>query len=476
MKDGILKHFLTIGIGTLINMLLGLLTTPIITRIVDPAEYGQFSLFTTYASMAMIVLCLGLDQSLVRFFYEKKNLEYRRALLFRCLVFPVACSVAVGVIFFLLTYFGVIPFEFDALITGLLCLFVFAQLVYRFSLLIVRLEYRSRTYSILNIAHKAFYIVIALGLIAAVGKNYLLMLVLATVAAEMLCAFISIYTQRDVWRFGRMRMEDCNISIRELIKYGYPFILTLGITSLMQSIDKLSLNHYCDYTEVGVYASAMTLINVFSIMQTSFNALWAPMAVEHYSDAPDDRTFYRQGNRIITPVMFFIGLSLILVKDIFILLLGEKYRYAAYIMPFLAFQPIMYTISETTVSGLVFMKKSGLQIWAAVGACLTNFVGNTILVPRLGGQGAAISTGLSYIVYFTIRTFLSNRYFYVDFGLKDFYLLTAATAAYALYSMFHSFGVGSVIGYVACVVLMFVLYRSEARLGISCLKERIRCR
>ena len=200
------------------------------------------------------------------------------------------------------------------------------------------------------------------------------------------------------------------------------------------------------------------------------------MAVEHYSDAPDDRTFYRQGNRIITPVMFFIGLSLILVKDIFILLLGEKYRYAAYIMPFLAFQPIMYTISETTVSGLVFMKKSGLQIWAAVGACLTNFVGNTILVPRLGGQGAAISTGLSYIVYFTIRTFLSNRYFYVDFGLKDFYLLTAATAAYALYSMFHSFGVGSVIGYVACVVLMFVLYRSEARLGISCLKERIRCR
>ena len=64
-----LKHFAVIGIGTVLNMLLGLLTTPLITRVVNPEEYGQYSIFTMYANIALMVLCMGLDQSMVRYFY-----------------------------------------------------------------------------------------------------------------------------------------------------------------------------------------------------------------------------------------------------------------------------------------------------------------------------------------------------------------------------------------------------------------------
>ena len=68
-----LSHFIVIGSGTIVNMLLGLLTTPIITRIVNPNEYGQLSIFNMYTNIAVMVLCIGLDQALVRFFYEKKE-------------------------------------------------------------------------------------------------------------------------------------------------------------------------------------------------------------------------------------------------------------------------------------------------------------------------------------------------------------------------------------------------------------------
>ena len=132
----------------------------------------------------------------------------------------------------------------------------------------------------------------------------------------------------------------------------------MGITILFQTADKLALNAYGTYSDVGIYSSTMTLVNVFAIVQTSFNTLWAPMAVEHYSKDPNDKSLYYKGNQIITVIMFFIGLTLILFKDVFALLLGEKYREAAYILPFLIFNPIMYTISETTVNGLVCRRKS----------------------------------------------------------------------------------------------------------------------
>lgn len=67
-KPSIFKHFISIGTGTVVNMLVGFLTTPVLTRLVGTAEYGQYSIFTMYASIALMVLCMGFDQALIRYF------------------------------------------------------------------------------------------------------------------------------------------------------------------------------------------------------------------------------------------------------------------------------------------------------------------------------------------------------------------------------------------------------------------------
>lgn len=466
-KNDFLKHFAVIGTGTLINLILGLLTTPIITRIVDPTEYGQLSIFNMYTSIALMVLCLGFDQALVRYYYESEDTEYRRELLFKCIKLPIIISLALSTIVIVASATGIFKFEFNTFIMILLCLNTLIQLIYRFSLLLVRLAYKSKTYSILSIIHKLSYIGFALPLVVLVAKDYLLMLVIATILSYFVCMPISIFTQAKLWKFSKNNKDKSRITNKELFMYGYPYIISMGVTTIFQAIDKIFLNMFCSYNEVGIYSSTMSLVHIFAIIQTTFNTLWAPMAIENYTNNKKDREFYKKGNQLITIVMFFIGISLILCKDIFAALLGEKYREAAYILPFLIFNPIMYTISETTVSGLVFMKKSKMQVVVAVGACITNIIGNMILVPRFGGKGAAISTGLSYIVFFTLRTVLSNRYFYVDYRLKAFYTLTSVVVLYALYSTFVRFNVGCVIGYVICLGTIFVLYKKDVIWGIQ---------
>ena len=450
-----------------------MITTPLITRIVDPAEYGQLSIFTMYSNIALMVLCMGLDQALVRYYYEKDDMEYKRALLFRCIQLPVIVSLICCALVIISSVTGLIHFEFNSLIMVMLCLYTLVQIVYRFSLLIVRLEYKSKLYSMLSIVLKASYILIAIPLVLVVKGNYLLLLVIATVLSALICMVVSIYAQARMWNFFENQDERCSISRKELLLYAYPYIISMGVTTLFQAIDKISLNYYCTYREVGIYSSTMSLVHIFSIIQTTFNTLWAPMAVEHYTKDPDDRSFYIKGNQMITVVMFFIGISLILVKDVFAILLGSKYREAAYILPFLIFNPIMYTISESTVNGLVFMKKSKMQVVVAVGACVTNIIGNTLLVPELGCKGAAISTGISYIVFFTLRTVLSNRYFPVNFKLNKFYFLTFCTGCYAFYNTFVFFNAGSVIGYLICLVVLVVLYYDTIKWGLQYLYNMI---
>ena len=473
MGNKFLKHFMVIGGGTFISMVIGFLTTPIITRIVSPTEYGQFSVFTMYSNMALMILYLGLDQALVRFFYEKETDQYRRELLFKCLKYPVIGTVVVATIVVILAVTGLFQFELGAASLLLVCIYTFIQIIYRFSLLLVRLQYKSKLYSFLGIVQKSVYVIFAILFIYIGIFSDTISLAVATVLAAFVCMVISIVAERRLWNPRLLGQNECTITQSELIKYAYPYIFSMGVTTLFQYIDKMSLNYYCSYEEVGIYSSTMTLVHVFSIIQTTFNTLWAPMAVEHYTKDKKDVSFYQKGNQIITVIMFFIGFSLILCKDIFSILLGAKYREAAYILPFLIFNPIMYTISETTVNGLVFKKKSNMQVVVSLGACIVNIIGNTLLVPKFGCQGAAISTGLSYIVFFTLRTVLSNKYFYVDFHLRKFYFITGVAVVYSFYNTFVTFNIGSILGYCLCVLLLVVFYFDAVKFGIMYIKSLI---
>lgn len=470
-NKNILFHFVTIGTGTIVNMFLSLLTTPIITRLVEPNEYGQLSIFTMYTGIALMVLCLGLDQALVRYYYDKPGIEYKKALLRLCFCLPLLVGVVCTSIFLLLVWCGVVEFEFGPFVMTLLCANIIANLWSRISVLLLRITYQSKKYAISSVIHKLTYISLAIPLILLVDGNDLELLAIAMVVSFLIQALYATLETKEMWRFS-----DCvNLeNTKEIIKYGIPFILSMGLTTLFQAVDKIALNHYCTYAEVGIYSSAMTLVNIFAIIQTTFNSIWGPMQVEHYVKNPDDTSFIRNGNRYITIIMFFIGFSLIFTKDIFAIILGEKYRLAGYILPFLVFNPIMYTISETTCSGIGLSKKSYLNIYISIGACVVNIVGNAILVPQYGCQGAAISTGVSYIVFFVLRTYYSNKYYYIDYGLKELFTITIFALVYAWYNTFYEFGILSVCGYFICIGFLFWLYKVYCIEGLKKIKEQVK--
>ncbi len=466
-----LSHFIVIGSGTIVNMLLGLLTTPIITRIVNPNEYGQLSIFNMYTNIAVMVLCIGLDQALVRFFYEKKETGYKRGLFKVCFWMPFFISMFCVSFLIILAYMGVITLEFSTNIICLLGLNIIFHIWNRFSILLLRITYQSKKYSMCNVLQKFVYVGLALFLVNMVKADYLFLLILSTISSVFISSVFAVFSTRDLWKFWD---SEKLLNKKQIIGFGIPFIFSMGLTTLFQAIDKISLNHYCSYTEVGIYSSAMTLVHVFAIIQRTFNTLWGPMQIEHYTMYPEDKSFFQKGNQMITVIMFFIGVHLILLKDVFAFILGAEYRKAAYIFPFLIFNPIMYTISETTCAGISISKKSYLNIFVSLGACVTNILGNILLVPSLGSSGAAISTGVSYIVFFALRTIFSNKYYYVNYNMKKFIIITITTILYACYNTFFQFGIFSIVGYIICISIFFLLYYNTIKQGIFILKRQFR--
>ncbi len=105
------------------------------------------------------------------------------------------------------------------------------------------------------------------------------------------------------------------------------------------------------------------------------------------------------------------------------------------------------------------MKKRGLAFSSLL-------AGNTLLVPTYGARGAAFSTGMSYVLFFFLRTWISQQCYRIPYGLKRFYILTGIVSAQAFINTFTGstkLSIGSSIITLACIAWS---YRQEIRIGL----------
>lgn len=404
-----------------------------------------------------MVCMLGLDQAFVRFYCTKEDEGSKRALLTACWAAPIVLVAAGSLAALLLNS----CYRFVA--NELLVIFLVYQVVLilnRLSFLQIRLEYRSQLFGSLTVVQKAANLAFILIAVFVVNANRsAVVLILALLISTALPTAIAIWAEKKRWipKFASSFFHD---DAGEVFKYGLPFIASVGMTSVFQATDKVSLSHFSSLSEVGIYSSAMAIVSIFSVVQSSFNTLWAPLSVEHYERHPEDTAFFRRCNGMVTVVMFVMGATVILLKDPIVLLLGERYREAAFILPFLCFYPIMYTISESSSCGINLKKKSAYNIVVASASCIVNIVGCVSLVPLFGAKGAAFSVALSYVVFWLVRTVISEKLFPIGVCIGRALLLVIAMIGFCGYSTYHSFDLLTAFLYLGLLLLTLALYHS----------------
>ena len=474
-KRDFISQFLVIAGSTIVNVVISFFLTPLITRLVDPEEYGMMSMFNLYANIGLMVLCLGLDQALIRFFYEKDDNKSQSSLVRFCFLTPIASTILVSVVYCVAISTGILNIEFSLFARVLLPIHVAISIWNRIAGMVLRVTYDSKSYAFCIVLGRVIYAILIVLFLCVFQNRNINSLVICTVLTALVGAIASTVLGKNFWRWRNLPAVQ---NKKEILKYSFPFILSMGVTNILEAADKFALQSFCSYTELGVYQSALSITGVFALVQTAFNTLWSPIQTEHFVKNPDDTSFIRKGNQYITVVMFLFGIHVILFKDIIILLLGEKYRGASTILPFLVLHPIMYTISETTCSGIDKSKKTYLNIVVALCSGVFNVIGNLLLVPVLGPKGAAISTGLSYVIFFAVRTVLSNRYYYIDYHISKLIVILGFTILFATISTFMRFGLWTILGYLLCVSSVLILYWTPTKelmhLGMQFAKAKLR--
>lgn len=415
--NGILNKFLKFALGPITGAIIGFITVPMTTWLVSPEQFGLTTMFTLFQTLITSFIYLGIDQAYVREYNEYK--DSKKKLLFNAMIVPLVLA---GIIMIILAIFmnPISQYLFKEINTTIMIVLIIwlpLVVIERFLMLQIRMQEKGLQYSFFTIVMQLNIMIITIALLLTIEKTYT-SIVLGALVGQIISIIllISIYFKNN--RLD-ITLPDLQL-IKRMLHYSLPILPAMVVNWMLNSTDRIALDYFSTIENIGIYFAAMKIVSVLAMVQSIFATFWLPIAYRWHEEKVDTKQF-TQISYIVMFVMgiFFIGI--LLFKEVAIWILSPEYSEAQYILPFLLFMPIMYTVSETTVLGISLSRKTHWNIWISCIAAIVNIILNIILVPKIGAIGAAIGTGCAYIVFFFLRTIISRKYWY-QFNLS-FYVI-----------------------------------------------------
>lgn len=407
-KRKFLKNMVGFSLTTWIGFAIGFLATPIATRLFVPEELVKVGLFSTYATLFASFCYLGLDQAYVRFFREPPGGVTRSGLLTFCTVTSVGVSVlvALGMTVWWQGLSAQVLGVPDAGVFICLCLYSVATVLFRYLSLNYRMEQNATLYTVQGVAQVLFTKVAYLAVGFGQAQARPAILTLTALMGGLTLVFAVLQRKRFARGFAR---EATRPFRREVWAFAAPLAPLTVITWLNASVSTLALRNLLSFEAAGIYSAALGLAATVNVIQTGFNAYWAPYVYEHYQQ--DDRSRFDTVHRLMACLLTGFGLTITLLQAVVFLLLGAKYRGSVVYFPFLFLAPICYCLSETTGMGIGIAKKSYWNTLLFLVSALVNLGFCYVLIPLWGGMGAAVAAAAAAVISLVLRTVIGERYY-----------------------------------------------------------------
>lgn len=206
--------------------------------------------------------------------------------------------------------------------------------------------------------------------------------------------------------------------VREMVGFSAYVFLGSIVDMLFWATDKVILGMLAGTVAVSVYQIGSTFNNIVMQLSTSISAVLTPkitgMIVKNASREELSELFIRVG-RIQFLVVALIVTGFTVFGQPFILLwAGESYAAAYWIAVLTLFPLCVPLIQNTGISILVAQNKHQFRSVVYLVIAILNVLSTYLVVPRLGGIGAALCSCAAYLLG---QGMIMNFYYYQVVGL-----------------------------------------------------------
>lgn len=409
-----LKSGLWYTVANFLTKAVGIITTPIFTRLLTHEEFGLYNNYTSWLAVLTILVTLNLESTFIsaRFDYKEKFDDY---------IFSTLCLSSLSAIIWIiiLNLFG----DWTVVRLGMNRIYINCMMIYLlFYPAINMFQVRERFKYEYKVSVILSFIITVGTALASVGlvlwlPDKLMGRIFGSSIPSIIVGFI-LYTY--IYRKGRhIKISYWKYALPICLPY-IPHLLSL---SVLNSVDRIMITNRCGAEDNALYSLAYTASCVVSILLTSLNTAYSPwlgeqLNAKNFSEIKDFSKKY---------IMIFSGLALgiMLVSPEIILILGGKtYIEAKYVMPPVMLGCVCQFLYTMFVNVEQYYKKTIGMAVASVSAALINYILNYIFIPKYGYIAAAYTTLISFLWLQLVHMFLVYRIGHSNVYSYKFILLT----------------------------------------------------
>lgn len=408
-----IKDIGILGLTQLISALSGIITLPVITKLLGAQNYGIWTQLLITLALISTIAPLNLPYTLIRFLAGEKNKNEFQDGIWSVvtIILCISATISLSLIFFSsdISKF----FNCPQIFIIILALIVIFDCINQVFFNVFRSLQQTGRYSIFFISQE-------------LGKSGLIILTIY-LGYGLFGALLSFLIIKII---GFLTMGGYIIKIigfklpqflktKKYFSFSLPTIIESISGWVIQSSDKYLIGLFLGTLFVGYYAPAYSISTfVMSFLIAPFSFLLPAVLSKFYDENKIDEVKnylkYSLKYFLMIAIPSVFGLS-ILSKQILTLFTTTEFANAGYlIMPIVALSLLAMGINAIIAQVILIIKKTKISGIIAIIAAVLNVGLNFIFIPKFGIMGAAITTFIAYTVILLSIWSYTFKYFKFD--------------------------------------------------------------
>lgn len=215
--------------------------------------------------------------------------------------------------------------------------------------------------------------------------------------------------------FNHQNMRDwrCDGRVaRELLKDSWPLLLSGLAVTLYMRVDMLMLQQMVGDSEVGIYAAAIRLSEVWYFLPSVIVASVSPSIIKYHG--LNTGLYIRRLRRLyffMAWLAIAVSLPLSLLSGwVVSILYGDEFKEAAPVLAIHLWASLAIFLGVASSQYLLVEQLLKISFYRTLIGLACNILLNLMLIPKMGAVGAAIATVISYFVAtFSLVFFKATR-------------------------------------------------------------------
>jgi O-antigen/teichoic acid export membrane protein len=401
--------------AVLLPALVSIVSAAVFTRVFDSAEYGRFSLASSVAAVAVLLLSQWLHQGVARFVpsvgddpdaaHRLKSAVTLALVLVAGTTLLAGAAVSVGAAVLLPS-----PWPRHVLAATA---FVAASVLFGPVGAVIQSEMRARRYSAYVATAAVLRLLFSVGIVFGIARDPSALLWAQAAALAVVLPLLWRDAMLPRLRETLRRRREWFPEVRSIAAYGFPVVGFTVSATLLDLSDRWVIQYFHGEGAVGIYAANYSLvfgtIGLVALPMLLATHPFLMRAWESGDRAAAGRWLGRIVEWYLVAGTLLVGTVGLYASDIANVMLGPAFRPGHRIIPVVLAGMIVWQLGMYSHKPLEFTRRTGVMFALCVAVTLANFLANLAVVPRLGYMGAAWTSLAAYAAYTVVVTIIGRR-------------------------------------------------------------------